>query len=104
MNHVFFPRLRPLVAALALAALSERVAQAQPASPAPFTKNSMLRDIARNVIAPGYQQLALECRQLTNSVEQLVQAPSQTSLDNARKDWLAVSQAASRMRCFQAGA
>jgi len=103
MNHDFFPRLRPLVAALALAALSERVAQAQPASPAPFTKNAMLRDIARNVIAPGYQQLALECRELTNSVGQLVQAPSQTSLDNARKDWLAVSQAASRMRCFQAG-
>jgi len=63
----------------------------------------MLREIASNVLAPGWQELALRCRDLTNSVGRLLKDPGAPALEKARKSWLEASLAAARMRCFQAG-
>ncbi|MEO7678401.1 MAG: imelysin family protein, partial [Verrucomicrobiota bacterium] len=82
-------------------------AQTSPAQPNPaektFSWEVMLRNTGRNVIEPGYNDLLKNCRDLTNALAQLPLATNQTSLELARKTWLATADAANRMRCFQIG-
>lgn len=102
MNFAFL-RISLLVATLALATFSEPHASAQSASPGPFTREAMLRDIAAKTIAPACEELAMKCRELTNAVELLAADPNQSLLDKARQAFTAAADAASRIRCFQAG-
>jgi len=67
------------------------------------TREAVLRDLAHNVFAVGYQDLAAKCEALTNAAVQLAQTPDQASLDKARQAWTAVAEAAARLRCYQAG-
>jgi predicted lipoprotein len=67
------------------------------------SREAVLRDIAQKVIAPGYQELATKCAALTNAAAALAQAPDQASLDKARQSWVAMAEAANRVRCYQAG-
>ena len=66
-------------------------------------RETALRDIARNVIADGYQELAAKCQTFSNSVAQLAKKPDQTAVDQARQSWVAMFEAADRVRCYQAG-
>jgi predicted lipoprotein len=102
MDFIF---LRPgmLLATLALLAGSGRTTSAQSAAPQTFTREAMLRDIAVKIIAPGCENLAAKCRDLTNAIGQLAKAPDQISLEQARQAWRAVASAANQQRCFQAG-
>jgi predicted lipoprotein len=92
-----------MTVALMLALATERVATAQPAPTGSFTREAMLRDTVRNCIVPAYQQLASRCRDLTNAIGALANAPSQSTFDDARSAWVAASLAASRVRCVQVG-
>ena len=67
------------------------------------TKDAVLQSIVRNVIAPGYQELAVKCGALRGAVEGLVKAPTQESLDAARKAWIAALLAARRIQWLQSG-
>jgi predicted lipoprotein len=66
-------------------------------------REAALRDIARNVIAAGFQDLATKCQTFSNNAAQLVSQPDQTALDHARQSWVAMFEAADRLRCYQAG-
>jgi hypothetical protein len=88
--------VRGILAVLFLTFLPSATAQ----TPA---RDAVLRDLARDVIAPAYQSLVAQCRELTNAVGQFTQTTNQASLDQARKAWLAAADAANRIRCFQAG-
>jgi hypothetical protein len=67
------------------------------------TREAVLRDLARQVIAAGYQDLAANCQALTNAAGQLAETPDQVALGRARQAWAAVAVAANHVRCFQAG-
>lgn len=96
-------RLCPLMC-LAFVFISWRSsALGEPTARASFTREAMLRELAGNVVAPGWQDLALRCRDLTNSVRRLLENPAPPALEQARQAWLEASLAAARMRCFQAG-
>jgi len=69
----------------------------------PSSRTVALRDIADKVIAPGYQDLAVRARALTNAVEQLAKAPDAKSLQAAGDAWSATLLAARRLQAFQAG-
>ena len=69
----------------------------------PVTREAILRDLARHVIAAGYQDLAAKCEALTNAAAQLAGSPGQASLEKTRQSWTAVAEAANRLRCYQAG-
>jgi uncharacterized protein len=92
---------------LAIGILSVIAMQSVRAQPAPasetFSRQAMLRDLAKDVIAPGYVNLAAQCRDLTNAIGQFIADKNQTSLDRARKAWLSATEAADRLRCFQIG-
>jgi predicted lipoprotein len=66
-------------------------------------REAALRDIARNVIAAGFQDLASKCQTFSNNAAQLVNKPEPTAVDQARKTWVDVFEAADRLRCYQAG-
>jgi predicted lipoprotein len=83
--------------------LTEHSALSQSAVPENFSRERMLRELAGNVFASGWQAVSLRCGELTNCLEQLVNTPNQMNLDKAREAWLAAAQASARMRCFQAG-
>jgi predicted lipoprotein len=102
MNRAFSQRFLSPVAVLVCVVFAAQQSPAQAAAKT-FSREAMLRDIASGVIAPGYENLAVHCRELTNAVGQFIQATNAASLDTARKAWLAAAEAASRMRCFQAG-
>jgi uncharacterized protein len=67
------------------------------------TREAVLHDLAHNVMAADYQDLAAKCEALTNAAGQFAQSPDQASLDKARQSWIAVAEAADRLRCYQAG-
>ncbi len=100
----FKPLIRILTAIFASLIL---IAQNSPAltgsSQKTFSREAMLHNIGGNVLVAGYENLAKRCRDLTNAVGQLAQTTNQSSLDHARKTWLATADAANRMRCFQTG-
>jgi predicted lipoprotein len=102
MSSIIFKRVRWLATAWILSTLITRPLPAQPASAAP-SREAILQDLARNVIAQGYQDLAAKCRSLTNAIGQFIASKDQASLDNARKAWAVASDAADRLRCFQWG-
>jgi len=68
-----------------------------------FSRAAALRNIAEKVIAPGYQDFAMQSRALTNAVEQLANAPDPKSIEQARQAWSATLLAARRLQGFQAG-
>lgn len=67
------------------------------------SREAALRDLARNVIAAGYHDLASHCQAFSNAVAQFTAAPTQTNLDLARQAWTGVYESANRLRCFQTG-
>jgi uncharacterized protein len=67
------------------------------------TREAVLRDLVRDVIALGYQDLAAKCQGLTNAAGQLALSPNQGSLDQARQAWAGVAEAANHVRSLQAG-
>jgi predicted lipoprotein len=91
-----------LIAALIFGVLVEHSVLSQSA-PATFTRELMLHNLGSNVLASGWGEITARCRELTNCLGQLVDAPNQLSLDTARAAWLAAAQASARMRCFQSG-
>jgi predicted lipoprotein len=103
MSKPFCFRLLGLAAVLLSAALPGKRGLAQPVSQPAFTREAMLREIARDVLVSEWQELAGKCRDLTNSIARLVEKPDPVLLEEARKGWLEASLAASRLRCFQAG-
>jgi len=93
-----------LAAIVALLLFFPQSGPAQSAQPdKTFSREAMLRQIGRHVIAAGFEDLAKTCRDLTIAVGQFAQATNQASLDHARQTWLAAADAANRVRCFQAG-
>jgi predicted lipoprotein len=66
-------------------------------------REAALRDLAHNVIAAGFQDLASRCQAFSNNAAQLVRKPDQPSLAQARQSWIAMFDAANRLRCFQTG-
>jgi predicted lipoprotein len=66
-------------------------------------REAALRDIARNVIAAGFQDLASQCQSFSNNAAQLANKPDQTALGQARQSWIDLMEAANRLRCYQSG-
>lgn len=102
MNHKL-PFFNFLAAIGVLFCLLASSPAAETNAPEAFSKKAMLHDIAARVIAPGYQELASKCHQLTNAIGELTKTPGETAMDNARKSWVDVLIAASHLRCYQAG-
>ena len=90
-----------LIAALILQAPGHSLSQTT--SPELVGRPAVLRDIASQVLAPEWQDVATRCRELTNAVQQFVAVPGQSTLEDARHAWLAAAQSANRVRCFQSG-
>jgi len=101
-NH---PAFRPwrLLASLAMMLLVGEVVLRPSALAQSVAKDAMLRDIVRNVIAPGYQELAAKCQALIATVEQLAKAPASESLEKTRQAWLAALLAARQVQWLQSG-
>jgi predicted lipoprotein len=102
-NRSFRHRRRRPVATLAWIGLAAGSAWLQPALAQPVAKDAFLRDIARNVIAADYRDLAGKCRALTVSAGELVQAPSSESLEKTRRAWLAALLAARQVQWLETG-
>jgi uncharacterized protein len=99
----FFSFLRfQTIAPLIFGVLIEQSAFGQSAS-ATFTRERMLQNLGSNVLASGWGEITARCRELTNCLGKLVDAPNQQTLDKARAAWLATAQASTGMRCFQSG-
>src|SRR5882672_2713566 len=103
MRKLFLKSLRVLIVALGLAVIAEQRGWAQPAPPVPFSKEGMLRDIARHVFGADWQEAASRLCDLTNTVSKLAATPGQDSLDDVRKAWLSAADVTDRLRCFQTG-
>src|ERR1051325_2302380 len=67
------------------------------------SKETLLRNIAKDVIAPGYQALAEKCHAVTGSVEAFVKSPTSESLETARQTWVAALLASRQIQWLQAG-
>lgn len=91
-----------MFAPLILGVLIEQSAFGQSIS-ATFTRERMLENLGSNVLASGWGEISARCRELTNCLGQLVDAPNQLTLEKSRAAWLAAAQASARMRCFQSG-
>lgn len=104
MNRVFFPRWALWTAVwIAFAFLAPCVhAQATPKEKS-FSRETMLRALTQKVIVPGQVKLAADCRALAGDIEQFNSSPNQEALDRARRNWIAASDAADTLRCFQTG-
>jgi predicted lipoprotein len=87
----------PMVAALGF------FVAAQSGFGATVDREAALRDITHNVIAAGFQDLASKCQSFSNSIAQLASKPDATAVDQARQAWVAMFEAADRLRCFQTG-
>jgi predicted lipoprotein len=88
---------------LALLILAGGNALAQSASAPSVTKDVLLRNIVRDVIVPGYQELAAKSHALTVALEDFGKAPSQDSLEQARKAWVAALLASRQIQWLQTG-
>jgi predicted lipoprotein len=66
-------------------------------------REAALRDITHNVIVAGFQDLASKCQNFSNNIARLVSKPDETAVEQARQSWVAMFEAANRMRCFQTG-
>ena len=86
------------VVALFVVALGLSSVRAQP-----VTKDALLGNLARSVIATNYQELATTSQTLTAAAEQLSKTPTPETLKSAREAWLAVTLAARRMQWLQSG-
>ena len=93
---------RATLALLVLAALAALATPLFAADPK-VSRETVLRDLARNVIAAGYDSLDAKCRALTHAVGELNQPPTSATLAQARAAWIAAADAAAAMRCFQTG-
>ena len=75
----------------------------QSAMAQPVAKDAMLGGIVRNVIVPGYQELAAKCRALTVAAEELAKNPNSESLEKVRQAWLAAQLASRQVQWLQTG-
>jgi len=96
------PRELRLAAAVALLLLAHGTALPQ-AAPQPVTKEAALRSVVRDVIAPGYQQLAAKCHVLTEAAEALQRAREPEALEKVRHAWVGALLAAREMQWLQSG-
>ena len=101
-NHRSF-RNWQLAAGLALIVFAGETVLPQSATAPSVTKDALLRNIARDVIAPGYQELEAKCHALTDSVGVFVKAPKQESLEQARQAWVAALLASRHIQWLQTG-
>lgn len=92
-----------LIAGLLLLALARFCRADSPSAIRGFDREAMLHDLERNVIVPGYTNLAARCAELTNVLAQLAKAPNATTLETAQRAWLCVADAADQIQCFQTG-
>ncbi len=102
MNRKKFRNWQTLLS-LALLVVGDVVLTVPSAFAQNVTKDAMLNGIARNVIVPDHQDLAVKCRALTASIEQLVKAPTTESVQKTREAWLAALLASDRVRWLQTG-
>ena len=101
-NHHSFRNWR-LAAGLALVVFAGETVFAQSATAPSVTKDALLRNMARDVIASGYQELAVKCHALTDSVGVFVKAPNLESLEKARQAWVAALLASRQIQWLQTG-
>src|SRR4051812_43233213 len=91
----------PIIIAIVL--LIALFTEGQAAAEAQASKEVILRNIGEKAIARTYGDLAIKCRELTNAIAQFAGTCNQSSIDAARKAWLAAAEAATRIRCYQLG-
>ena len=92
-----------LAAAAALLLLAAGSLLPESATAQSVTKDVLLRNIVRDVIVPGYQELAAKSHALTVALEDFTKAPTPESLDRARKAWVAALLASRHIQWLQTG-
>lgn len=92
-----------MAARLVLLILAGGNAAPQFATAQSVTKDELLRNIVREVIVPGYQELATRSHALTVALEDFSKAPTRESLDQSRKAWVAASLASRKIQWLQTG-
>ena len=84
---------------IALLLMAEAVAH----SADTFSKETMLRDTAENVLQPAYADLDLKCRELADAVEHFVKSPETNAFERARTAWRGAARSAACLRSWQKG-
>lgn len=101
-NNHSFPNWRQ-IASVAVICLVGETLLSQPVAPRSLTKDDLLRNIVRDVIAPGYQELASKCHVMTGSLEAFVKTPTQNSLEQAQHAWIEALMASRQIQWVQTG-
>ena len=101
-NHRAFHNWRR-AAVLAFILLAGESILPRSATAQTVTKEALLRNMVKDVIAPGYQELALKCHALTESLEGFVKTSNSESLEKARQAWGAALLASRRIQWLQTG-
>jgi len=92
-----------LAARVVLLILTGGSALLQSAIAQSVTKDVLLRNMVRDVIVPGYQELAAKTHALTVVVDEFGKNPTQDSLEQARKAWVATLLASRQIQWLQTG-
>jgi len=92
-----------MIAKLVLLILAGGNALPQLATAQSVTKDVLLRNIVRDVIVPGYQELAAKSHALSVALEDFSKAPTPESLEQARKAWVAALLASRQIQWLQTG-
>jgi len=101
-NHRAFPNWRR-AAVLAFILLAGESVFPRSATAQTVTKEALLRNMVQDVIAPAYQELALKCHALTESLEGFVKIANSESLEKARQAWGAALLSSRRIQWLQTG-
>lgn len=68
-----------------------------------LTKEIVLRELAKGVIAPGYADLSSKCRQLASATARLQETPDAANLKQAREAWIELAVRSESLRCVAFG-
>lgn len=101
-NNYSFRDWRPLTC-LAMICIFAGGVSPKSATAESIAKDVLLRNIVRDIIVPGYQELAAKCRALTVSVEDFSNTPTLESFETARKAWIATVVASRQIQWLQTG-
>jgi len=83
--------------------LSSSMATAESTVPVGLTKDAVLQNLARNVIAPAYAELDSACGALADAVEALHAGEDAEALNRARSRWFEAAWCARKIECFKTG-
>lgn len=72
-------------------------------SPGILTKEKMLQDLARTVIAPSYRELSASCRAMHEAATKLRDQPDPSTLAQARRSWEEMAVKAALVRSINYG-